>query len=152
MTVYVVRHAKAGSRSGWKGPDDQRPLSKPGRNQAEALADALAASEPTRIVSSPFVRCRQTVAPLAQRLLLPVDLSDALAEGAPIAETIALLDKVLDQSTVLCTHGDVIEWLLDDLARSGVPLDDTRIEKGSTWVLAVAAGAVVSAHYEGPSA
>ena len=68
MTVYVVRHGKAGSRSGWTEPDDQRPLTKAGRRQAGALADMLAGDHVTRVLSSPYVRCRQTVEPLAERL------------------------------------------------------------------------------------
>ncbi len=150
MTIYVVRHAKAGSRSDWDEPDDQRPLSKPGRRQADALADVLGAAVPTRIISSPYVRCRQTVDPLAARLLLPVELSDALAEGAPLGETRALLSKVSDETTVLSTHGDVIGWLLDDLARGGVTIPDDRLEKGSTWILELEAGVVTSAGYRAP--
>lgn len=152
MTIYVVRHAKAGSRSRWEGPDDQRPLSKSGRRQADALADGLAAAEPSRIISSPYVRCRQTVDPLAARLRLPVELSDALAEGALLDDTRALLSKVGDETTVLSTHGDVIGWLLDDLARSGVVLDDDRLEKGSTWILELEAGVVATAGYRPPPA
>lgn len=150
MTIYVVRHAKAGSRSGWDGPDDQRPLSKPGRRQADALADELAEAEPSRIISSPYVRCRQTVDPLAARLRLPVELSDALAEGAPLSDTRALLSKVGDETAVLATHGDVIGWLLDDLARSGVVLGDDQLEKGSTWILELEAGVVATAEYRPP--
>lgn len=152
MTIYLVRHAKAGSRSAWRGPDDQRPLSKPGRRQADALADILGTAAPTRIISSPYVRCRQTVDPLAARLRLPVELSDALAEGASLDETRALLNKVGDETTVLSTHGDVVGWLLDDLAGAGVLLEDDRLEKGSTWTLEVEAGAVTSAIYQSPPA
>jgi len=150
MTIYLVRHAKAGSRSAWDGPDDQRPLSKPGRRQADALVDLLVPAGPSRIVSSPYVRCRQTVDPLGARLRLPVELSDALAEGAALVETSALIDKVGDETTVLATHGDVIGWLLDELARSGVMLDDDRLEKGSIWILELEAGAVTSARYQAP--
>lgn len=152
MTIYLVRHAKAGSRGAWEGPDDQRPLSKPGCRQADALADMLVPAEPSRIISSPYVRCRQTVDPLAARLLLPVELSEGLAEGALLADTRALLDKVGEETTVLSTHGDVIGWLLDDLVRAGVVLDDDRLEKGSTWILEVEAGAVVRGRYQAPPA
>ena len=41
MTVYLVRHAKAGSRKGWSGDDEHRPLSKAGRAQARAPAQAV---------------------------------------------------------------------------------------------------------------
>ena len=60
-----------GSRSAWDGPDEQRPLSKAGRRQAAALAKLLGDEPIGRIVSSPYVRCRETVAPLAERIGLP---------------------------------------------------------------------------------
>jgi 8-oxo-dGTP diphosphatase len=152
MTVYVVRHGKAGSRSAWSAPDDQRPLTKPGRRQAVALADELDGCGVTRVLSSPYVRCRQTVEPLAERLRIPVDLSDALEEGAPLVETLALLDKLGDEPAVLCTHGDVVGELLDHCTRQGVHLDDDRLEKGSTWVLETEAGAIVAGRYQSPPA
>ena len=81
MTIYLVRHAKAGSRKAWTGDDELRPLSKAGRAQARALAKRLAADGITRIFSSPYVRCRQTVEPLAERSGVPVEASEALARG-----------------------------------------------------------------------
>jgi phosphohistidine phosphatase SixA len=152
MTVFLVRHAKAGSRSGFDGPDDLRPLIKAGRRQAEALVDVLQSATVTRIVSSPYVRCRQTVEPLAESLRLPVDLADALAEGALVAEALRLVEKVSDDQTVLCSHGDVIGALLDHLRAAGTRVEGDAFEKGSTWALEVEAGTVVTARYLAPPA
>lgn len=152
MTVYLVRHAKAGSRKGWSGDDDLRPLSKAGRAQARALAKALAHAGITRIVSSPFVRCRETVAPLAQRLDVEVALADALAEGASLTDALRLVEKVSDEDVALCSHGDVFGDLLHHYARAGVELDDDRLEKASVWVLDTADGVVRGAHYLPPPA
>lgn len=143
MAVYVVRHAKAGDRSKWKGPDQLRPLSGAGRRQAQALADLLAdragkaGSGIRRIVSSPYVRCIQTVEPLAARLGLEMETDDALAEGAPADDVVDLVRKLAPEHPVLCTHGDVIPRLLDALARrDGLRLPKRRPSaKGSTWVL-----------------
>ena len=152
MTVYLIRHGKAGSRSAWSGPDDLRPLTKAGRRQAEAIADVLADVGIERILSSPYVRCRQSVEPLAQRLRLPVDLADALEEGAPLAEALVLLDKVTEVNAVLCTHGDVVGELLQHGKRHGVDVDMRLLAKGSIWVLETEAGAIVSAEYIPPPA
>lgn len=154
MTLYVLRHARAGRRSAWKGDDDQRPLTKVGRRQAAGIVDLLDGRDITRIVSSPYVRCRQSVEPLAARLRLPVDLADALAEGAPLHEVLRLVEKVADEDTVVCTHGDVITLLLGHLRdegvkirrRNGVPV----MEKGSVWELETKRGAVVKATYHKP--
>ena len=51
---------------------------------------------------------------------------------------------------MLCSHGDVIGDLMHHLDQRGVPLDDDRIEKGSTWVLQVEEGEVVKARYLPP--
>jgi 8-oxo-dGTP diphosphatase len=150
VKVYVLRHAKAGSRNDWDGDDDLRPLSKPGRRQAEALIDTISGAGIVKIVSSPSVRCRQTVEPLAERVRLPVDLSEALAEGASIAGALQLVNKVAHEPTVLCTHGDVIGGLLDHAQRLGVRLDDDRLEKASMWVLEIDAGTIVATTYLPP--
>ncbi len=150
MTVHLVRHAKAGSRRNWSGDDRLRPLSKPGHRQAAGLVDLLAGAGITRIVSSPFTRCVQSVDPLAGALGIAVDVSDALVEGAPVAEAAALLDKLAREDAVLCSHGDVIGDLLMHLADHGVRLDDFRLEKGSVWRLECRDGRVVSAAYVAP--
>ena len=152
MTLYVVRHGKAGSRSAWTEPDDLRPLTKPGRRQAEAIADMLADDGIERILSSPYVRCRQSVEPFAERLRLPVDLSDALGEGALRAEVLALLDKIGDDAAVLCTHGDVVGEILEHCERHRVKVDTRLLAKGSVWVLETEAGAIVDARYVPPPA
>src|SRR5262249_22730483 len=118
--------------------------------QAEALVTELVDRGITRIVSSPYVRCRQTVDPLGQRLRLPVELSDALTEGATITDTMRLVDKVSGEHTVLCTHGDVVGNLLDALAGNGVSLSHHKLEKGSTWVLDTADDEITRATYLPP--
>jgi 8-oxo-dGTP diphosphatase len=154
VTLYVLRHARAGRRSAWKAADAERPLTKVGRRQAAAAVAFLDGRGITRIVSSPYVRCRQSVEPLAARLGIPVDLSDALAEGAPLHEVLRIVEKVADEDSVLCTHGDVIALLLGHLRdegvkvrrRNGVPA----MEKGSVWELETRHGTVVKATYHKP--
>jgi 8-oxo-dGTP diphosphatase len=153
VTVYLVRHAAAGRRSSWTGDDDQRPLSKAGRRQARRLVDVLDAADVAQIVSSPYVRCRQSVEPLAAQRRLPVELSDALAEGAPLADALRLIDKMSDRPSVLCTHGDIVEGVLRHLADQGVPGTTSgkpRMEKGSVWALDTVDGSVVGAEYRPP--
>ena len=65
-TVLLLRHASAGSRREWEGDDCGRPLDRKGRRQATALAVALAARGIDRIRSSPYLRCLQTVEPIAE--------------------------------------------------------------------------------------
>lgn len=150
MTIYLVRHAKAGSRKAWPHGDELRPLSKAGRAQARAVGKALARAGITRVVSSPFVRCRETVEPLAVRLGVNVELSDALGEGASLTDSLRLVEKLSDTNAALCSHGDVLANLLDHYARSGIVLDDDRLEKASVWALDTTDGVVRSARYVAP--
>ena len=150
MTVYLVRHARAGSRGRWKGDDALRPLSKVGKAQAGGISRRLARKHLELIVSSPFVRCTATVEPLAAKHHLEVETSDALAEGARLAQALRLFEKVQDREAVLCTHGDVMEDLLDHFGRHGVKLRDHRMEKGSIWVFDIGREGVEKARYLPP--
>lgn len=151
MSIWLVRHAKAGSRQRWDGPDDLRPLTKGGHRQAEGLGLALAGEPVETVLSSSYVRCRQTVAPLAHRRRLPVLLHDALLEGAPLEALLELLSELETDSAVLCSHGDVIENLLTRLATDRVPLDGELVwPKGSAWALEVNGGHVYRGRYLPP--
>lgn len=134
--LYVVRHADAGQRSQWTGPDHARPLSERGERQAAGLGDLLAEVRPVRLVASPYRRCVQTLEPLAGRLGLEVEADDRLAEGTGALGALDLAGEVTGRSAVLCSHGDVIPDLLDALLRDGLRLkDELRWQKASTWVL-----------------
>jgi 8-oxo-dGTP diphosphatase len=150
VTIYLVRHAKAGSRHKWDGPDHLRPLTKQGRRQATAIADALERDSITRVLTSPYARCRETAAPLAERLHVELEESDAITEGTALPDTLLLIDKLAGESAAMFTHGDVIGNVLWHAQRGGVQLDDDRIEKGSMWVLRFEAGAIVAATYRPP--
>lgn len=122
MSVILLRHASAGNRDTWEGDDMLRPLDKRGRKQAKALRDELRARGVKQVVSSPYVRCLQTVAPLG----LEIVPDERLAEGAPSAETRALLASL--ENAVACTHGDVVENVLGRSLKkgAGVVLDGGR--------------------------
>src|SRR5918997_2740018 len=90
MTVYLVRHAVAVGRSDWSAPDRQRPLTKKGERQALGLVDLLAHADIHRVSTSPAVRCRDTVAPLASKFGLALHDAEELAEGAKAKEAVEL--------------------------------------------------------------
>ena len=149
MDAFVVRHAKAGSRRRFDGDDRLRPLSRNGRPQADGIAELLAHRDIARVLTSPFTRCVQTVEPLAAQLGLKVEVDEQLGEGHDWKHALELIERATEP-IALCSHGDVIGDLMHDLAARGVPLDDDRIEKGSTWVLQVEEGEIVKARYLPP--
>jgi 8-oxo-dGTP diphosphatase len=138
MTVFLVRHADAKSRANWPHPDESRPLTKRGVVQAEGLVDLLHRHPIERVLSSPSVRCVDTVAPLAHKVGQKIEETDLLQEGSDPATTYDLLRAVArgPGDTVLCTHGDLIPELLRIATRDGLALDDApRWPKGSTWMI-----------------
>lgn len=153
MTLYLVRHAKAGSRSNWDGDDRERPLSANGWHQARLLAAKLASRSPSALLSSPYVRCLQTLQPLAERCDLEVLSDPRLAEGEPFESALDLLAEVPD-GAVLCSHGDLIPETMAALERRGcriVGVPDWR--KATVWrIERTAAGEYASAKVWPPPA
>ena len=150
--LFLVRHAAAGSRSRWVGDDRLRPLTAKGERQAKAIARRLAPEGIDRIVTSPYVRCRQTVEPLAAELGLAIEEAEALAEGSSQTALADLADRLVGSNAVLCGHGDTIPALLEAFARQGLglpPLYD--VKKGSIWIVEFEAGEPRRACYEPPA-
>lgn len=88
--VHVIRHGKPAST--WGGDDEDPGLDAAGQEQARAVAAVLAAlpeeERPRRVISSPLRRCRETAAPLAAILGVPVEIEPAVGEiPTPIALT-----------------------------------------------------------------
>lgn len=157
-TIELVRHAKAHSRDRWWGkPDRKRPLTDSGHDQARDLARAILAAGPVDALwSSPFVRCVQTLEPLATKAALPVQTDEALAEAAtlPVVDggdawvaaawlggrAIAFVNWLCDEHpsgrVVACSHGDIIPALMAVLVgRDGLDLSDVRLRKGGRYTL-----------------
>jgi broad specificity phosphatase PhoE len=138
MAVYLVRHADAGARHEWHQPDDLRPLTEGGERQAAALVEVLGGRPITRVLSSPSMRCRKTIEPLAAHLGLDVELEEALLEGAALQDALAVVRGVAasGDDAVLCSHGDVIPDVLSRLMGKGMRTGpDRRCQKGSVWIL-----------------
>jgi broad specificity phosphatase PhoE len=115
VTSILLRHASAGDRDEWDGPDLLRPLDERGRRQAAELVELLRPYDPRRILSSPYVRCLETVEPLGAALGLPVEEDERLTEGAgPGARELLQEDGVL-----ACTHGDIVFEVLGDGLKKG---------------------------------
>ena len=140
-TLFLVRHAAAGSRSDWEKDDRLRPLSSRGEKQALGLARTLAVHPIDRILTSPYVRCRQTVEPLADKLGIEIEEREELAEGEGFKGARDLCQELAGTNSILCSHGDVIPALLDWMTRHGMTLKSAfECKKGSTWEIEVRAG------------
>jgi broad specificity phosphatase PhoE len=148
--IYLLRHAHAGNKRTWSGPDDRRPLSATGRREAAGLVPRYHDRPVATILSSPALRCQQTVQPLAEHRHLPVVLDGRLAVDAGIDDTATLLRPGLDD-VVLCTHGELIGQLLGLLRVRGAPIgQDARWPKASTWLLRLSGDRIAEATYLPP--
>jgi 8-oxo-(d)GTP phosphatase len=142
--IVVVRHASAGHRESWDGPDEERPLDEVGHRQAAALVGLLRAYDIRRIHSSDFLRCRETVAPLAESQGLGVDLEPLLGERDGLADVDAATRKFVDLvrrpgAAVLSTQRKVVDAVLASVLRLlGAPTTDVGSpDKGGLLVLHV---------------
>ena len=61
--VTLLRHAKGVRREKWDGDEATRPLTRLGGGQALDLVPLLSAFGTTKVITSPWKRCEQTVAP-----------------------------------------------------------------------------------------
>ncbi|MGW5672231.1 NUDIX domain-containing protein [Micromonospora sp. NPDC003776] len=140
--VLLVRHAHAGKRGTWTGPDTGRPLDAQGWAQAQALAALVALIRPVRLLSASARRCVQTLDPAAALLDLPIEVVGdfdeprpgqqpeecALAGAARLAELGAAGEPV-----AVCSQGKVIPGMLERLTGR---TDDFVTAKGGGWLLA----------------
>jgi 8-oxo-dGTP diphosphatase len=151
--VYLVRHAKAGHRSTWIGVDAERPLTRPGREQARRLVERFDGFDVERILTSPLTRCVQSIEPLAAARGLEVEVIEELRDGGDLEAVIAAFDSLDERPTVLCGHGRELEALIEHVEATGPMIEGDRgIAKGSIWVLERERGRVVSARYLPPPA
>ena len=153
MTIFLVRHAHAGKRSEWDGDDTARPISARGAAQTKAVTSLLSRRPVRRVVSSPYVRCVQTVEPLAEAAGLSVEVDDRLTEGADADAAFELLVELDGVHGVACTHGDLIPQLLRRLVAMGMAVDGPLLDqKGSVWTIHMKNGVPTKGRYTPPGA
>jgi phosphohistidine phosphatase SixA/8-oxo-dGTP pyrophosphatase MutT (NUDIX family) len=113
-TLIVLRHGKAVPRS--DDLDDlDRPLTTSGATRATDLVPLLAAYGIQRVVSSPAVRCAQTVEPYAHSVSTFLEIDDRLSEQTRAAQVQRSLSTLLDRKkpVVLCSHRPTLPWVFD---------------------------------------
>lgn len=129
--IHLVRHADAGH-----GPHEETGLNEAGRRRAEHIADQLAGTGVERILTSRYVRCVETVTPMAGRIGVTVEVHPALAEEADPLDAWDLVTSLAATSAVVCSHGPVLGPLLDRVRRRGAEIEgEWSCRKGSIWRL-----------------
>lgn len=110
-TLVLLRHAKAISRGRWAGAEMDRPLTRVGVAQSLDLVEMLSAFGVAKVVTSPWLRCEQTVLPYASLGVAPITRDDVLTEDS-IADKPEQASKLISRiiggkrsSTAVCYHG-----------------------------------------------
>ncbi len=135
--LWLVRHARAGSKRIWKAPDDQRPLDSTGLLHASGLVE-LFPEPPAALIASPTLRCVQTLQPVADLHALPIGQDGRLAPTASLDEMVALLCEEGSAGVVFCTHGEVLERFYFALGSDLLHIDGPTAQilaKGVAWRL-----------------
>ena len=91
--------------------------------------------KPIALISSPAVRCMQTLEPLSEAMKIKIVADERLFEDGDVAKMIELLEAAQD-STVISSHGDMIPEAIKILQRRGMEINskpDWR--KATVWVV-----------------
>ncbi len=162
VPLILVRHASAGHRDTWAGQDLQRPLDAEGAMDALLLADLLACFAPrARVISSPALRCTESVRPYAEGfggsveamavLTVPGRAADSSMDRTDPADTLRHLFRNLvavGRPVVACLHRENLPLALAaacSVLGAPPPAElDLTLPKGSFCVLHVAAGELIS--------
>lgn len=120
--VVVLRHATARPRNAWTRRDADRPLIDTGRRQARALPGLLGVWAPTTVLSSPWLRCRDTLAPYVAASGVKVVTKGGLAEDGYRREPHKArkhLRTLVEQGEpgLLCTHRPVLHGIVPAVAQ-----------------------------------
>ncbi|UTW13289.1 phosphohistidine phosphatase SixA [Marinobacterium rhizophilum] len=127
MKLFIMRHGEAG----WDAPSDaQRSLTPAG---TAAVKTMLAVHKDqlegvTAIVSSPYLRARQTAALAASMLQVPtLEANSGFVPESAVVEALAQLEQLPWQGLLLVAHqpllGNLVSTLVSGDARYAEPMD-----------------------------
>ena len=130
MEVWLLRHAEAEDRAA-SGRDEDRGLTAGGLAQARAVARGIAALDPAIqvVLTSPYLRARQTAEPVAEALgLAGIRPSRSLEPGSDPEAILPELEEAGEESLLLVGHAPHLGRLLGRLV-TGEPDGDIPMSK-----------------------
>jgi len=162
VPLILLRHASAGQRTPHPDDDTRRPLDAEGATDARLLAGLLACFAPrARVLSSPALRCLETVRPFAAdfggsveaelALAVPRRPSDLPGGRTTVGDPLGTLVRDLVTAgcaAVVCLHRENLPQALAAAcaalgAPSAVP-ENPVLPKGGFWVVHAASGALAA--------
>ena len=139
--IIVLRHAKATPRADWMNgeavDDGHRPLLPEGDAQAKQLVKLLGAFSPKRVITSPWARCLNTVAPYARKRNLKIiersQLSELGNKKGPKRTKNVINDIIEDgRASVICSHRPALPTIFETLEKHATGAQKELLREGST--------------------
>lgn len=150
VPFIVLRHARAKKRALWKAGEEDRPLSTSGRARTHQISEALSAYGVTRVSSSPWERCMESVRGYAQATGLSIREVPELTEDAYERDPESVWRYVddalgaLTEATSVCIHRPTLATMLPAIAyyipkklARHIPVKDPFLRAGEALVFHV---------------
>ena len=152
-TLIILRHTKALERGDWDEEDSQRTLSEVGFDQAQLLLKHLEPFAIDEVYTSDYVRCVQTVTPLAHSRGLTItqvpSLNEKTFEEDPLRSvSFANALKQDEKNILICSHNPVIPTMLRGILNTKLKNKDLiKLEPGDAWIVHRVRGEIVGLDY-----
>lgn len=153
--VVLLRHCEAEQ---WREGDDLlRPLTDVGSARAGRLVAVAAALRPDALMSSPALRCRDTLGPASVLLRRELVEEPLLGEAGRDRDKVgAMLEERAraGESVLVCTHAPVVMALLERFATHRPQLlpRPARLDAGGAWNVEFTPTGVIGMSYLPPPA
>jgi phosphohistidine phosphatase SixA len=141
-TVIVVRHAERAST------DSDSPLSAQGRERAQGLAHLLRDTPLRAIITSQYVRTKETAEPIARQKQIAPDVM-------PADKLDAVIDRIksFGGGTVLVVHhSNTVTTIVEKLGGQAAPMPDTEYDRVMIVTVTPAGASVLTLRFGTPPA
>jgi 8-oxo-dGTP diphosphatase len=152
-TLIILRHTKALERGDWDEVDSERTLNETGFDQAQLLIKHLEPFAIEEVYTSDYVRCVQTVTPLAHSRGLSItqvpSLNEQTFEEDPLRSiSFANALKQDEKNILICSHNPVIPTMLRGILNTKLKNKDLiKLEPGDAWIVHRVHGEIVGLDY-----
>jgi len=152
-TLIILRHTKALERGDWDEVDSERTLNETGFDQAQLLIKHLEPFAIEEVYTSDYVRCVQTVTPLAHSRGLSItqvpSLNEQTFEEDPLRSiSFANALKQDEKNILICSHNPVIPTMLRGILNTKLKNKDLiKLEPGDAWIVHRVQGEIVGLDY-----
>jgi 8-oxo-dGTP pyrophosphatase MutT (NUDIX family)/phosphohistidine phosphatase SixA len=152
-TLIILRHTKALERGDWDEVDSERTLDEVGFDQAQLLIKHLEPFAIEEVYTSDYVRCVQTVTPLAHSRGLTISqvpsLNEETFEEDPLRSvSFANALKQDEKNILICSHNPVIPTMLRGILNTKLKNKDLiKLEPGDAWIVHRVQGEIVGLDY-----